>query len=165
VYIQTYGYFGCYQKNEAIKYNNKKRDKYKFFLLLMNVVIENVPTCVKALSDAMNCDSGAMNCDSVAMNCDSGAMNCDSQHGVDFMLASEMDYTDNYTVKSLKHIAAYYGFKSMSRIKKNDIIQFILQFENDDLNIELVQQRKNMWFYMSELKDDHYLHQFIIDMD
>ena len=138
-------------KNEALKYNNKKRDKYKFFLLLMNVVIENVPTCVKALSDAMNCDSGAMN--------------CDSQHGVDFMLASEMDYTDNYTVKSLKHIAAYYGFKSMSRIKKNDIIQFILQFENDDLNIELVQQRKNMWFYMSELKDDHYLHQFVIDMD
>ena len=138
-------------KNEALKYNNKKRDKYKFFLLLMNVVIENVPTCVKALSDAMNCDSGAMN--------------CDSQNGVDFMLASEMDYTDNYTVKSLKHIAAYYGFKSMSRIKKNDIIQFILQFENDDLNIELVQQRKNMWFYMSELKDDHYLHQFVIDMD
>ena len=138
-------------KNEALKYNNKKRDKYKFFLLLMNVVIENVPTCVKALSDAMNCDSGAMN--------------YDSQHGVDFMLASEMDYADNYTVKSLKHIAAYYGFKSMSRIKKNDIIQFILQFENDDLNIELVQQRKNMWFYMSELKDDHYLHQFVIDMD
>ena len=117
----------------------------------MNVVIENVPTCVKALSDAMNCDSGAMN--------------YDSQHGADFMIASEMDYADNYTVKSLKHIATYYGFKSMSRIKKNDIIQFILQFENDELNTELVQQRKNMWFYMSELKDDDYLHQFVIDMD
>ena len=46
----------------------------------MNVVIENVPTCVKALSDAMNCDSGAMN--------------YDSQHGADFMIASEMDYAD-----------------------------------------------------------------------
>ena len=158
MYIQTYGYCGCYQKIEALKYNNKKRDKYKFFLLLMNVVIENVPTCVKALSDAMKYDSGAM-------NCDSGAMNYDSQHGVDFMLASEIDYAENHTVKSLKHIATYYGFKSMSRIKKNDIIQFILQFENDDLNTELVQQRKNMWFYMSELKDDHYLHQFVIDMD
>ena len=161
MYIQTYGYFGCYQKNEALKYNNKKKNKYKIFLLLMNVVIENVPTCVKALSDAMKYDSGAMKYDSGAMNYDSGAMNYD----VDFMFASEMDYTDNYTVKSLKHIASYYGFKSISRIKKVDIIQFILQFENDDLNIELVQQRKNMWFYMSELKDDHYLHQFIIDMD
>ena len=120
----------------------------------MNVVIENVPTCVKALSDAMKYDSGAMKYDSGAMNYD-----------VDFMFATEMDYTDNYTVKSLKHIASYYGFKSISRIKKVDIIQFILQFENDDLNIELVQQRKKKWFYMSELKDDHYLHQFVIDMD
>jgi hypothetical protein len=81
------------------------------------------------------------------------------------MLALEIDYADNYTVKMLKHIAAYYGFKSMTRIKKIDIIHFILHFENDILNIEIVQRRKNLWNYMSELKEDDYLKQFIIEMN
>jgi len=79
----------------------------------------------------------------------------------DNIMAQHIDYFENYTVKMLQHIAAYYKIPK-TRLKKEELIQLIIQFENLDEHSELVYNRKKMWHYINELKNDSYFSKFII---
>ena len=79
----------------------------------------------------------------------------------DNLMAQHIDYFENYTVKMLQHIANYYKI-SKSRLKKEELIQLIIQFENEPDNSEIVYNRKRMWHYMNELKNDSYFSKFLI---
>ena len=68
---------------------------------------------------------------------------------------------DNFTLKELYHISNYYGISKRKK-KKLDLIDDIITFELDTDNEELVEQRKRLWFYINELKNDNYLSKFII---
>ena len=72
-----------------------------------------------------------------------------------------MDYYENYNIKMLHHIANYYKIPK-NRLKKDELIGLIIQFENDPENSELVYNRKRLWYYINELKDDKYFSKFII---
>ena len=79
----------------------------------------------------------------------------------DNLMAQHIDYFENYTVKMLQHIANYYKIPK-SRLKKEELIQLIIQFENEPENSEIVYNRKKMWHYMNELKNDSYFSKFLI---
>lgn len=79
----------------------------------------------------------------------------------DNLMAQHIDYFENYTVKMLQHIANYYKIPK-SRLKKEELIQLIIQFENEPENSEIVYNRKRMWHYMNELKNDSYFSKFLI---
>lgn len=79
----------------------------------------------------------------------------------DNLMAQHIDYFENYTVKMLHHIANYYKI-SKTRIKKEELIQLIIDFENNPENSELVYNRKRMWHYINELKNDSYFSKFVI---
>jgi hypothetical protein len=79
----------------------------------------------------------------------------------DNLMAQHIDYFENYTVKMLQHIANYYKIPK-SRLKKEELIQLIIQFENEPDNSEIVYNRKRMWHYMNELKNDSYFSKFLI---
>jgi len=79
---------------------------------------------------------------------------------MDCATAISFDYDMNYTLKHLKHIAAYYGLKCKTR--KADLIQDIVLFEMDDKNGDAVVRRKRMFHYMDTLKTDEYFKSYVI---
>ena len=75
------------------------------------------------------------------------------------------DYEINFNVKQLLLICEYYGISKdirVNKLKKQDIIEQIILFEKNMENIEITIKRKEMWYYMSELKNDKMMKKFVI---
>ena len=75
-----------------------------------------------------------------------------------------IDYQMNYNVKELFIICDYYGItKNINkRCKKEELINVLVNFEEDDNNSFMVYKRKQLWYYMSELKNDKFMKKYII---
>lgn len=72
-----------------------------------------------------------------------------------------VEYEINYTVKMLTHILEYYKI-CKRKLKKQDMITKIVEFETNVENIEVVERRRLLWQYISELKDDEYMSKYVI---
>ena len=75
------------------------------------------------------------------------------------------NYELNYTVKQLSFICEYYNLLKnikINKLKKQDIIEQIILFEYSQENCEIVVKRKELWFYMNELKNDKIMKKYII---
>jgi hypothetical protein len=81
--------------------------------------------------------------------------------GMDDYLASELDYQTNYIKKDLERIADYYEISKRKK-RKDELVEVIVLFEKDLVNIQKVYQRKKLWKYIEEIKKDKYLSQFLI---
>ena len=79
----------------------------------------------------------------------------------DSYMVQELDYKENYTVKMLAHILDYYDI-SKRKMKKTDMIYAIIDFENNEENTIVVEERKMKLFYMIELRDDPFFQKFIL---
>ena len=86
--------------------------------------------------------------------------NIDDSYLGDFY-AQEINYDTNFTKKELEKILDYYEI-SKRRKKKAQMIEEIILYEKNNENIYTVLQRKKLWGYIKELKEDNYLRQFII---
>jgi hypothetical protein len=76
-----------------------------------------------------------------------------------------INYNENYTVKELLMICEYYGFSKdlkNNKYNKEQIIDFLVTFESDTNNSDIVFKRQNMWFYINELKNDKFMKKFVI---
>jgi hypothetical protein len=76
-----------------------------------------------------------------------------------------INYRENYTIKELLQICDYYGIVKeykLNKCNKDQIIDFLLNFELNLNNSETVSRRKNMWFYISELKNDKFMKKYVI---
>ena len=82
---------------------------------------------------------------------------------MDTSIAQKIDYNLNYTLPMLQHICAFYEI-DYKRVKKQFLISKLVDFEMDSTNIEKVQERKRLWYYMQELKENKYLSKYIISM-
>jgi hypothetical protein len=74
----------------------------------------------------------------------------------------EEEEEENYeslTVKQLMRIRDYYNIPKSK--KKEDLINDIVEFEANIENIDTVMRRTKLWGYISELKSDKYMKQFI----
>lgn len=83
----------------------------------------------------------------------------------DTTIPQMMDYSINFTVKELLLICDYYGIsKTMKTNKCNKelIINILVLFENNPVNEEIVLKRKNMWFYINQLKNDKFMKKYIL---
>tara|TARA_X000000368_G_scaffold88406_1_gene67378 strand:+ start:7418 stop:7816 length:399 start_codon:yes stop_codon:yes gene_type:complete len=86
---------------------------------------------------------------------------------MDICMAYKLDYNTNYTVVDLKKIIEFYDYHLKNKLnlkkrKKDELIETIIDFEMDPENIILVNRRKQLWFYLKELKSDKYLSKYII---
>lgn len=76
------------------------------------------------------------------------------------------NYDLNYNIKQLLLICDYYGISKgiikMNKMKKPDIIEQIVLFEKDAINAETVEKRKELWYYINELKNDKFMKKFIL---
>ena len=79
----------------------------------------------------------------------------------DDMVAMELDYQTNYTKKQLDRICDYYSISKRKK-KKHQLVEEIVQFEKNADNLTIVYQRKKLWGYIDEIKNDTYLRKFLI---
>jgi len=85
----------------------------------------------------------------------------ESMVGMDDYIATELDYQTNYIKKDLEKIADYYEISKRKK-RKDQLVEDIVLFEKDPVNVQKVYQRKKMWRYIEEIKKDKYLRQFLI---
>ena len=74
-------------------------------------------------------------------------------------------YDMNFTIQQLLLICDYYNIVKSNKLKKENkinIIHKLIEFENEANNYELVLQRKKLWFYMNELKNDKVMKKYIL---
>jgi len=75
------------------------------------------------------------------------------------------NYDLNFTIKQLTQICEYYNLSKdikINKMKKQDIIEQIILFENSFENYATVLKRKEMWYYMGELKNDKLMKKMVI---
>ena len=83
----------------------------------------------------------------------------------DLIVPQMINYNENFTVKQLLIICEYYGFAKelkTNKYNKEQIINFLVSFESDPNNSDIVFKRQNMWFYINELKNDKFMKKFIL---
>ena len=74
-------------------------------------------------------------------------------------------YDINYTVKQLLLICDYYGIAKDLRItkcNKSDILNTLIIYENNIENLEKVNKRKQLWYYIHELKNDKFMKKYVL---
>jgi hypothetical protein len=75
------------------------------------------------------------------------------------------NYNVNFTIKQLLVICDYYGLSKMLKSNKNNkeyIVNVLVLFEKDYANQDIVSKRRNMWYFMAELKNDKFMKKYII---
>ena len=74
-------------------------------------------------------------------------------------------YNMNYTVKELLLICDYYNIAKEVKTKKynkEELCNFLVDFELNPENNNIVLKRKNMWFYINEIKNDKFMKKYVI---
>jgi len=83
----------------------------------------------------------------------------------DLIIPQIVNYHENYTVKELLLICEYYGVAKelkSNKCNKNEIIQFLVIYESNSMNSDIVFKRQNMWFYINELKNDKFMKKYVL---
>jgi hypothetical protein len=83
----------------------------------------------------------------------------------DLTFPQMINYYVNYTVKELLLICEYYGLAKElknNKCNKEQIINWLVMFESDLNNSDIVFKRQNMWFYINELKKDKFMKKYVV---
>ena len=81
------------------------------------------------------------------------------------LIAKTLDYNSNYNVKQLLTICDYYGLLKeikTNKLKKDEIISFLIDFEENMENSLIVYKRKQLWYFIEELKNDKFMKKYIL---
>ena len=81
------------------------------------------------------------------------------------IFAQMKNYDLNYNIKQLGLVCEYYGLAKcirLNKMKKQEIIEQIILFENNTDNIEIVIKRKELWYYLNELKNDKIMRKYVL---
>lgn len=73
----------------------------------------------------------------------------------------EIHYSTGYTVQELGKIMEYYGLQKR-KLKKDELIQTLVLFESDEINLSIVQHRRRLWDNIEELKSDPFFSKYIL---
>ena len=92
-------------------------------------------------------------------------------HSGNFIVYSEdliesniLNYQMNMTIRQLLQICDYYGIVKgmrMNKCSKDMIINILVDYETNTDNYEIVTQRRLMWFYINELRNDKFMKKHI----
>lgn len=83
----------------------------------------------------------------------------------DMAVPHMINYHENFTVKELILICEYYGFAKevkSNKFNKEQIIDYLVSFESDIVNADVVFRRQNMWFYINEIKNDKFMKKYVL---
>jgi hypothetical protein len=91
---------------------------------------------------------------------------CDYDYNAEtILMVKTIDYNTNYNVKQLLTICDYYGLLKeikTNKLKKDEIISFLIDFEENMENSLIVYKRKQLWYFIEELKNDKFMKKYIL---
>ena len=90
---------------------------------------------------------------------------CPYSQNIDDLFHEVVNYNINYTVKQLLIICEYYNILKevkMTKCNKEEIINTVVLFESNPSNYNIVCRRKQLWFYINEIKSDKFMKKFIL---
>tara|TARA_B100001093_G_scaffold503105_1_gene557013 strand:- start:3289 stop:3675 length:387 start_codon:yes stop_codon:yes gene_type:complete len=76
--------------------------------------------------------------------------------------ARKLDYDLNYNTKYLIAILEFYGFKSIKKLNKKELIEKIIEFEFCINNYFLLEERKRLFDNFIELKNNKFFSKYIL---
>jgi len=91
--------------------------------------------------------------------------NHNSNEKIDNIYSQFVHYRENYVLSQIHQICEYYGIaKEMkkNKLNKDDVIYLLVNYENTIENKNIVFKRKQLWYYINELKNDTFMKKFII---
>ena len=83
----------------------------------------------------------------------------------DLIIPLIINYRENFTVKELLLICDYYGVAKelkSNKCNKYEIIQFLVIYESNPINSDIVFKRQNMWFFINQLKNDKFMKKYVL---
>ena len=86
-------------------------------------------------------------------------------HDESLIMIKSIDYHMSYNVKQLMLICDYYGLlreAKNNKFKKQEIIALIVDFEENIENALIVYKRKQLWYFINELKNDKFMKKYIL---
>lgn len=73
-----------------------------------------------------------------------------------------LNYQLNMTVQQILRICNYYGIsKGLNKCPKDVLVTILVEFEENEENAVIVSQRRLMWFYIEELRNDKFMKKHI----
>jgi hypothetical protein len=129
--------------------------------ILMNIDYDNINNC----HNNENNDNGNNELDSILKEIDESSLHESIFDAEDLITSKIIDYDTNYSVKQILLICDYYGLLKevkINKFKKQELIMFLLDFEENIENSLIVYKRKQLWYFMDELKNDKFMKKYII---
>ena len=142
----------------SIKYTNTSNLTYELHDKSVNIIPNNESPNIH---DILDDDDYFSDEDIAGFHLPSSDINYVDDILDDDISAQHVDYSENYTVKMLSHIANYYDIPK-KKIKKDELISLIVDYENNPENSIQVYNRKRCWHYIQELQEDSYFGKFIV---
>ena len=88
----------------------------------------------------------------------------DDETHQDLSFSMSIDYQVNFNVRQLLQICDYYGISKdlkLSKCTKDIVISALVDYETNPENECFVTRRRELWFYISELKNDKFMKKYI----
>jgi len=129
--------------------------------ILMNIDYDNIDNC----DNNENNDNENNELDSILKEIDESCLHESIFDAEDLITSKIIDYDTNYSVKQILLICDYYGLLKevkINKFKKQELIMFLLDFEENIENSLIVYKRKQLWYFMDELKNDKFMKKYII---
>ena len=127
----------------------------------MNIDYDNIDNC----DNNENNDNENNELDSILKEIDESSLHESIFDAEDLITSKIIDYDTNYSVKQILLICDYYGLLKevkINKFKKQELIMFLLDFEENIENSLIVYKRKQLWYFMDELKNDKFMKKYII---
>jgi hypothetical protein len=124
---------------------------------------ENISFLLEPNSEVFNDENTVINIDDYLQEINDEIN--DQTYDDDLVIPKIINYNENFTVKELLLICEYYGISKelkSNKCNKEIIINFLVDFESNCMNTQIVLKRQRMWMYINELKNDKFMKKYVL---
>jgi hypothetical protein len=125
---------------------------------------ENISFLLEPNNDGFNDVDSVINIDDYLQEIND-EINDHDYNDDDLVIPKIINYNENFTVKELLLICEYYGISKelkSNKCNKEVIINFLVDFESNCMNTQIVLKRQRLWFYINELKNDKFMKKYVL---
>ena len=141
-----------------------KQNKTYLFILFIMTNNENISFLLEPNNDGFNDVDSVINIDDFLQEIND-EINDHNYNDDDLVIPKIINYNENFTVKELLLICEYYGISKelkSNKCNKEVIINFLVDFESNCMNTQIVLKRQRLWLYINELKNDKFMKKYVL---
>lgn len=142
-----------------------KQNKTYLFILFIMTNNENISFLLEPNNDGFNDVDSVINIDDYLQEINDEINDHNYNDDDDLVIPKIINYNENFTVKELLLICEYYGISKelkSNKCNKEVIINFLVDFESNCMNTQIVLKRQRLWLYINELKNDKFMKKYVL---